>query len=140
MDSISKPKDEAGRGQPVPQSPEGATYAPKIHREDALVDWSASAVVIDRQVRAYDPAPGAVTAMRGEVVKIRAAAIAVGPVDGAPGTVIATDANGIVVACGDGQALMLTELQRPGGKRLPARAFLQGFAISPGERFGPVAT
>jgi methionyl-tRNA formyltransferase len=56
------------------------------------------------------------------------------PGQGQPGTILAADANGVVVACGDG-ALLLTELQKPGGKRLPAEQFLQGFALPAGQRF-----
>jgi len=126
-----------GLTQPVPQSTKGVTYARKIRREDALVDWSASAVAIHRQVRAFDPAPGAATTLRGEPVKIWAAMLPGRAVDGLPGEVVAVDSDGIVVACGDHQALVLSELQRAGGKRQAARTLLQGFAMAPGDRFLP---
>jgi len=126
-----------GSLHPVPQPAEGVTYAHKIRREDAAIDWAAPADVIHRQIRAFDPAPGAATMLRGEAVKIWAAHLADGPVHGAPGEVISTGADGIVVACADGTGLVLTELQRPGGRRQAVRTFLQGCSIAPGERFLP---
>jgi len=130
---------ERGAPQPVPQAAEGVTYARKIRREDAVVDWALTADAVHRQVRAFDPSPGAATIFRGEPVKIWAARPVVGMVDGVPGQVIAVDAEGILVACGAGTGLMLTELQRPGGRRQAVRTFLQGCAIAPGERFAPAA-
>jgi methionyl-tRNA formyltransferase len=118
----------------VPQAPEGASYAHKISRDDAAIDWQASAVFIDRQVRAFDPAPGAVAMLDGKPVKIWAAE----PVDGradAPGTVLRADAGGLVIACGEG-AICIRELQRAGGRRLDAAAFLAGNPIATLPRAG----
>lgn len=129
-----------GDPQPVPQPADGITYARKIRREDAVVDFAAGADVVQRQIRAFDPSPGVATTLRGESVKIWAAHPATGHADKLPGEVIAADSDGILVACTGGTALMLTELQRPGGRRQPARTFLQGFAIAPGERFVPVSS
>lgn len=131
---------QQGTPQPVPQPSDGVTYARKIRREDAVVDWDASADVVDRQIRAFDPSPGAGTTLRREPVKIWAAHPATGHVEKVPGEVIAADSAGILVACAGGTALMLTELQRPGGRRQPVRTFLQGFAIAPGERFVPASS
>jgi len=124
---------EAGRLRATPQPAEGATHAPKISARDAEIDWRRSCVEIERQLRALRPAPGARAQLRGEVVKIWSAACASG--HGAPGTVLAADADGLLVACGEG-ALRVGELQRAGGKRLAAAAFLRGWPVSVGERFG----
>jgi methionyl-tRNA formyltransferase len=126
---------QQGSPQPVPQPADGVTYARKIRREDAIVDWAVKADIVHRQIRAFDPSPGAGTTLRGEAVKIWGAHPAKGDVDKIPGEVIAADSDGILVACAAGTALMLTDLQRPGGRRQPVRTFLQGFAIAPGERF-----
>jgi len=131
---------EQGTPQPVPQPVDGITYARKIRREDAVVDWAVSADIVHRQVRAFDPSPGAGTALRGEPVKIWGAHLSPGRADKVPGEVIAVDSDGILVACAGGTGLMLTELQRPGGRRQPVRTFLQGCPIAPGERFVPVSS
>lgn len=131
---------EHGAPQPVPQPAEGITYARKIRREDAVVDWAFSADVVHRQVRAFDPSPGVGTTLRGETMKIWGAHPSPGRADKVPGEVIAADSDGILVACAGGTALMLTELQRPGGRRQPVRTFLLGCAIAPGERFVPVSS
>jgi methionyl-tRNA formyltransferase len=131
---------EHGTPQPVPQPDEGVTYARKIHRSDAAVDWSVDAAIVQRQIRAFDPSPGAGTTLRGEPVKIWAAQPTTGRVGAVPGEVIASDADGILVACAAGTGLLLTELQRPGGRRQPVRTFLQGCPIAPGERFVPVSS
>jgi methionyl-tRNA formyltransferase len=127
---------EGGARPPVPQPTEGATYASKIDRTEAAVDWNAPAASIDRQVRAFDPAPGASTRLAGETVKLWRAYPAPGATAGAlPGTVLATDGDAIVVACGDG-ALRIAELQPAGGRRMSAAAFVAGRRVAPGVRFG----
>jgi len=122
---------------PTPQPAEGVTYAHKIDKAEAAVDWMLPALTIERRIRAFDPFPGATAQLSGEVIKLwRARAV---NASGAPGTVLAvTDDGGITVACGDA-ALQLTELQRPGGKRLPARQFLQGKPVQPGQVFASAA-
>ena len=124
----------AGGGlRAVPQPAEGATYARKIGKEDAEVDWRRPCDEIERQVRALRPAPGARSTLRGEAVKIwRASVEAPG---GEPGEVLAADPRGIVVACGEG-ALRIEELQRAGGTRLGAADFLRGHPLRAGDRFG----
>jgi len=126
----------AGGGlQPVAQPQEGVNYAHKIEKAEAQVDWSQPADAIERRIRAFDPFPGASAQMRGETVKLwRARALMQGRGGVAPGTIVTIDAHGIGVACGQGQ-LEITELQRPGGKRLPAADFLRGFPLEPGMRF-----
>jgi methionyl-tRNA formyltransferase len=107
-----------------------ATYAAKINKDEARVDWRLAATEIVRAVRAYNPYPAAFTLLRGEPLKLWTAEAIAGA--GEPGTVLAADKSGIVVACGTG-ALQITELQRAGGKRLGAAQFLAGVVISGGE-------
>ena len=111
-----------------------ATYAAKISKSEAAIDWSNSAIDICRQVRAFNPAPGAATAWDGTPLKVwRAEPLAEDA--GAPGTVARTDASGLVVAAGKG-AVKITELQKAGAKRLAAAAFLGGSTLVPGARLG----
>jgi len=126
----------AGGSEPArqPQPADGATYAAKIRRDDTAIDWSASAEAIDRQVRAFDPVPGAFTALCGETVKIwRAEPVALAH-SAPPGTLLAAYPTTMVVACGTG-ALRIAELQPAGGKRMAAAAFVAGRRIVPGARF-----
>lgn len=120
-----------------PQPAEGVSYAAKIDKAEAQVDWSQPAAAIERRLRAFDPFPGAASALAGEPVKLWRAELAsgAGPADAAPGTVLTAGPAGIEVATGDG-VLRLTELQRAGGKRLGVADFLRGVAIAPGQRFG----
>ena len=125
-----------GQLRPQPQPSEGVTYAHKIDKAESLIDWALPAAVIERRVRAFDPFPGCVTDCQGEPIKVWASHIADAPApQGPPGAVMAVDAQGVWVATGDG-TLILTELQRAGGKRLPVAAFLQGFPMQPGVRLG----
>jgi methionyl-tRNA formyltransferase len=118
----------------VPQNEAGATYAPKIAKDEAAIDWRREAVEVDRQVRAFNPFPGAYSTLRGEPLKVWRAAIAPGS-PAPPGTILRADAQGIVIACGNG-ALRATDLQRAGAKRLAAADFLHGLSLAAGERFG----
>ncbi len=119
----------------TPQPDEGVTYARKIDKAEALVDWNDDADVIARRIRTLNPAPGAVSRLRGESVKLwRAVPAEMVPLAGPAGTVVAASSDGITVACGRG-ALRLTELQRAGGKRLSAAQFLQGQSSLIGDRF-----
>ena len=120
----------------TPQPAEGVTYAAKIGRAEADIDWSRPAAEIERAMRAFDPFPGAVSTLRDTAVKCWKAQVVAG--EGEPGRVLAVDADGIVVACGR-DALRCTVLQRPGSKRLPAGEFLRGFPVSAGERFASAA-
>ena len=127
----------AARGglRATPQPVEGVTYAHKIDKREAALDWTLSAEVLARRIRAFDPFPGASFSRGSEVVKVWQARAVDG--QGAPGSVLSVDGegDGIVVACGAG-ALALTSLQRPGGRRQPVRDFLRGCAIGPGEQLG----
>ena len=117
----------------TPQPSDGVSYAHKIEKAEAAIDWSQPAGTIERRIRAFDPFPGASTTLDGEALKVWRAVPAAGT--GAPGEVLQAGDEGLRVACGDG-ALLLTELQRPGGRRLPARAVLQGLPPPVGRRLG----
>jgi methionyl-tRNA formyltransferase len=123
-----------------PQPAEGVTYAHKIDKAEAALDWALSAEVLARRIRAFDPFPGMTaplaTATGVESLKIWQAAAEPAAHDAhatTPGTVLSADATGVRVACGEGQ-LCLTQLQRPGGKRLGAADFLRGCPLQPGQR------
>jgi methionyl-tRNA formyltransferase len=116
----------AGDLPAVPQPEEGVTYAAKISKDEAKLDFALPAEVLARKVRAFNPFPGAQAQAGATTVKIWNAQPADG--SGRPGQVLSADASGIVIACGE-QALRATELQKPGGKRLPAAEFLKGFSV-----------
>ena len=126
-----------GRNLPVPQPEAGVAYARKIDKAEAAIDWSDAASAIERRIRAFDPAPGASATLNGDVLKCWRAELVDAPgVTGLPGEIVAVDSSGVCVACGAG-ALRLTELQRSGGKRLGAHAFLAGHPVRAGMRFAP---
>ncbi len=113
-----------------------ATYAAKLTKEEARLDWIRPAPELARAVRGYNPAPGAHTLLDGQIVKIwRASAQASGVSNATPGGVLAADERGIVVACGEG-VLRVSELQMAGGKRMAAGTFVAGHASLPGKVFG----
>ncbi|HLS54831.1 MAG TPA: methionyl-tRNA formyltransferase, partial [Zeimonas sp.] len=136
----------AGTLRAQPQPADGVTYAHKLTRADASIDWAHPARRIVDRVRAFDPVPGATAVlerMPDAPIKVWAAAVAAGDESGRasaaapllrPGTVLLADPGRLVVACGDG-AIELRELQRPGSRRLPAEAFLRGCPVEAGERF-----
>ncbi len=122
---------ERGELRAEPQAQAGACYAAKITKAEAEIDWGDAAALIERKVRAFNPLPGASTAIRGAALKIwRARAVAA---EGTAGTILEAGPEGIVVACGSG-GLRVLELQRAGGKRLAAAQFLAGFPLAAGER------
>ena len=119
----------------TPQPVQGVSYAHKIDKAEAAIDWRQPAATIERRLRAFDPFPGASAVLGDTTLKCwRARPV---PGQGAPGAVLAVSADGVTVACGQG-ALQLTELQRAGGKRLAAQAFLQGMPIAAGAVFEPL--
>ena len=128
---------QAGNLRPVQQPLAGITYAHKIDKAEAAVNWRQSADEIDRRVRAFNPFPAASAQLGADIIKLwRATVENVTPPNIAPGTVLSADAHGVRVACGQG-VLCVTELQRAGGKRLNAGDFLHGFAITAGQCFEP---
>lgn len=118
----------------TPQPAEGVTYAHKIEKSESWMDWSCSAAELDRRLRAFNPFPGGATQLGDEVIKIWTALPQDYTGNAVPGTVLSADADGVRVACGEG-ALCLTQLQRAGGKRLPAADFLRGFELPAGAVF-----
>jgi len=123
---------QAGVIKATPQSAEGVTYAAKLEKREARVDWREGALTVNRQVRALNPSPGADARVRRVELKIWRCATATGR--GNAGEILSIGPDGLCVACGEG-ALVITELQRSGGKRLRAADFLRGFPLTVGERF-----
>jgi methionyl-tRNA formyltransferase len=107
------------------QPEEGVTYAAKIDKAEARLDWNQSAEDLARKIRAFNPFPGAVLTLGGEPVKIWRAEVETTTQSAPPGQILATSPAGILVVCGNG-ALRLLELQKPGGKRLAAAEFVAG--------------
>jgi methionyl-tRNA formyltransferase len=120
---------ERGGVTPVAQSEDGVTYAKKILKDEARIDWSKSAAEIDCHVRGLSPFPGAFTEVKGERLKVLYAE----PVDGSGMSGTALD-DALTIACGSG-ALRLRKVQRAGGKAMDADALLKGFAVPPGTLF-----
>ena len=129
----------AGSGGLLPrkQPEDGVTYAHKIDKAEAAVDWTQPVAMVDRHIRAMTPFPGATAQLGPDTLKLWRSDIDSGPrpPTAQNGQVLSADAGGVRVVCGDG-VLALTELQRAGGKRLGAAEFLRGFALAPGICFG----
>jgi len=127
----------AGRLEPVSQPAQGVSYAHKIEKAEAAVDWTQPVAVIDRHIRAMTPFPGATAQIGPDTLKLWHSEIdsCLRPPDVREGHILSANADGVRVTCGDG-VLNVTELQRAGGKRLPAADFLRGFALAPGMLFG----
>lgn len=115
----------------TPQPLEGVNYAHKIEKAESAMDWRLDAAALDRRLRAFNPFPGGSTQLGDETIKLWTATPAAYSGDAPPGQVLAADADGVLVACGQG-ALRLTQLQRAGGKKLAAGDFLRGFDIPVG--------
>ena len=130
---------------PKTQPELGVCYAHKLDKKDGLLDFSEPAAVLARRIRAFDPVPGCQASLgvggqsSEDTVAIKFwAARAIDesevPGEGVPGTILRADAGGVIIVCGEGR-LLVTELQKPGGKRLPAREFLSGLPLKAGQRF-----
>ena len=128
---------DSGRLAPVRQPSEGVSYAHKIEKAEAAVDWAQPVASIDRHIRAMTPFPGATAQLGPDTLKLCRAAIdrCPRPPELREGHILSANAEGVRVVCGDG-VLNVTELQRAGGKRLGTADFLRGFALAPGMRFG----
>ena len=120
-------KLEKGTAVGVAQDNQQSTYASKIDKTEALIDWSQSAVILDRRIRALNPFPAAYSLVDGQRLKVWTATL--GPTDHAdtPGKIISADANSLVVACGQG-SLVLTEIQLAGKSRMPVSEILKSRA------------
>ena len=119
-----------GKLTATPQPEAGVTYAAKISKDEAKLNFSRSAEELGRTIRAFNPFPGAYGEVNGTTVKIWRAQALEADSSALPGAVLAADADhGVVIAC-KGGTLRLLEMQKPGGKRLPAAEFLKGFPLA----------
>ncbi len=117
----------------TPQPEQGVTYAAKISKEEAALDFTLPADVLERKIRAFNPFPAASAAFAGVTLKLWQAKVVASDGTHAPGTIISADPqDGVIVACGS-DALRITELQKPGGKRLPVAEFLKAFPMQGGK-------
>ncbi len=125
----------------TPQPESGISYAHKIAKSEAQIDWQQPASTIERRMRAFNPAPGLVTTLDGLPLKLFSSEIdsCLRTSDKPYGTILRVDDDGVAVQCGEG-VLRLTELQRTGGKRLPVAEFLRGSAVLPGAQLGVEAS
>jgi methionyl-tRNA formyltransferase len=124
--------------KPRPQPDSGATYAKKIEKSEARIDWTRPADEIERRLRAFDPFPGGESLLGEEVVKVWRGEVVAGDtalgVGVMPGTILAASPGNLIVTCGQ-QALRLQVLQKRGGKRMSADDFLRGSAVCAGMVF-----
>lgn len=118
----------------TPQPEQGVTYAHKIAKSEAWLDWQRSAAQLDCAVRAFNPFPGALVRFGDNTLKIWRASVTADR--GTPGEILSCTESGVLIACGEG-ALLCTELQRPGGKRLRARQFVQAGGLEAGIQAEP---
>lgn len=125
---------ELGKATEVPQVEAQATFAPKIDRDATRVDWTRDARTVSRIVRAFDPRPGALTTLDGKDVKLFGARLVAGTAKIEPGEVAAIDAEGLVIACGEG-AVRILNVQPAGKKRMSPDEWLHGRGIAVGQRF-----
>ena len=124
----------------VPQPLDGITYAHKIEKHEAMTDWTQSAAVVSRRIRAFNPFPGAAGVLGAETLKFWSAEVLAEqprPAGAEPGQVLGADAQGIDVCAADG-VVRIGRLQKAGGKALEAADFLRGFDIRPGMVFNPM--
>lgn len=130
---IVRALDQLSRGELTarPQPATGVTYAHKIDKAEARLDWRRPARELERAVRAFDPFPGAVASVGGVLLKLWRAEVVERA--GAPGQVLAADADGLVIACGTG-ALKITELQQAGGRRQAAAVVLPKLPLTVGQQ------
>lgn len=133
------PQYASGAIQPRPQPAEGMTYAAKIKKQDGEINWSQPARVIWNRIRALMPWPGAFTHLPAQPHPLLLKVWEAAPSDrsGESGRILQADKQGIVIACGDG-ALIISLLQREGGRRLTAAEFLTGHSLKVGERVGTI--
>ena len=118
---------------PITQPEAGVCYAEKLKKEEAQIDWTQSASQLALKIRAFNPFPSAQTTLDGASLKLWQASAIAG--QGTAGTLIAVEKDALIIACGEG-ALRVTELQKAGGKRLSAAAFLSGSPLAIGQQLG----
>jgi methionyl-tRNA formyltransferase len=126
----------AGTIRPTPQDPAQASHAPLIHKEDGRLDWTRRADTLARRVRAFHPWPGTQTRLAGRSLRVlRARAHEGQGRGGEPGTVLNVDRGGVLVACGEGTALLLLEVQPDSRRAMDAASFAAGARLHAGARF-----
>ncbi|MGL4574327.1 MAG: methionyl-tRNA formyltransferase [Burkholderiaceae bacterium] len=125
----------SGQIKPAAQPAQGVTYAEKIRKDEALINWADDAQQIARRIRAFDSFPGAVTVLDGSDLKIWGAMAVASPARGEPGTVMAVGKDHFIVACGSG-LLQVSHVQRPGGKRQSVADWLRAQPLAAGARLG----
>ena len=125
---------EAGSATETAQDESAVTYAKKIERADARIDWLQPAHVVERAIRAYDPKPGAWTTLEGVELRLFGAKASRAPA-GPPGTLLAAEGDAIVVACGEG-AVRVCEVHPAGRKRVKAAEWLRGRGAAVGSALG----
>lgn len=118
---------------PLPQQQNLATYAKKITRDESNIDWTENCELLERRIRAFNPWPGSQTWYKGTKLRVWKSECINESHQSEPGTILTADKSGIRIACGKGSLLIL-ELQRAGGKSLPAADFLNGMPLDTGQR------
>jgi methionyl-tRNA formyltransferase len=130
--AVALPAILAGRSTPMPQDETRVSFTRRLNRLDSAMDFGAAATMLAARVQALEGWPGSTFDHGGAVIKVGAATATEANTSAAPGTILAADRAGVLVACGQG-ALRLTRLQRPGGRMLPAAEFLAGYTLAVGE-------
>lgn len=128
---------QAGTLHPESQDPARASHAPRIRKEDGHLDWTRPADALARRIRAFQPWPGTHTKLAGRGLKVLRARVGERPAspDGKPGTVLSVGRDGVLVACGEGTALLLIEVQPESRRAMDAFAFAAGARLEAGARF-----
>jgi methionyl-tRNA formyltransferase len=119
----------------VPQDHDQATYAPKLRKEDGIIDWSQRAEALSQRIRGVTPWPGAVTTHEGKPLRIWRATSSSEASSGRPGWISRIEARGIHVETGEG-TLLLLEVQPANGRRMPAAAYARGHSLRPADVLG----
>jgi methionyl-tRNA formyltransferase len=125
---------EDGSVGPTPQDDALATRAPMLRKQDGRLDWSQPAARLERRVRGLAPWPGAFTLLGGRRLKVLEASVGSGPSESEPGTLLRVERGGLLVACGDGAALLLSRVQPESRRPMSGAAFAAGTDLAPGER------
>jgi methionyl-tRNA formyltransferase len=127
----------AGHGVEEPQDDGAATYAPRLTKDEGLLDFSAPAMTVHNRIRGLRPWPTAFTFLRGKRLVIHQGRVSERhAIDAEPGTCVAAGAAGITIACGDGRAVDVLHLQPEGRREMTARDYLAGHGVLAGQRFG----
>ena len=121
---------------PRPQRDQDATFAPILKKEDGLIDWTLSAVEIDRCIRGFQPWPNAYTSLKGKGLTIWSAESVPSVSEAKPGEVLTARRDDLIVNCGEQTALRLIEVQPEARKRMGVREFISGARMKVGDRFG----